>query len=101
MSDLHLKLKGQQDVSLLVTALQREKDLIDVQLQKSHEKLVVFEQKFSQSSERFYEKYSQGEMGDTEDIMTWAGEYQFSVRFKQKQKRLEELILECQRVMVT
>ena len=55
MSDLHLTLKGQQDVSLLVTALQREKDLIDVQLQKSHEKLTIFEQKFSQSSERFYE----------------------------------------------
>ena len=49
-------------------------------------------------SNEFYEKYTNGELGDEEEVMTWAGEYQFILRFKTKLSRLEELISECQKL---
>jgi hypothetical protein len=33
----------------------------------------VFEEKYRLSSQDFYKKFTQGEMGDDEDAMTWAG----------------------------
>ena len=35
--------------------------------------LLTFEEKYQISSQIFYEKFSQGEMGDKEDFITWAG----------------------------
>lgn len=36
-------------------------------------------------------------MGDDENLMAWAGEYQFLQQFKEKQKQLEGLIQECKK----
>jgi len=33
----------------------------------------AFEEKYGLSSQDFYRKFSQGEMGDDEDTITWAG----------------------------
>ncbi|MCX6067930.1 MAG: hypothetical protein NT121_19605 [Chloroflexi bacterium] len=35
--------------------------------------LQAFEQKYKLSSHDFYQKFSQGEMGDDEEVITWAG----------------------------
>ena len=33
----------------------------------------IFEEKYQLSSQNFYKKFSQGELGDGEDFITWAG----------------------------
>lgn len=48
----------------------------------------AFEEKYGLSSRAFYEKFSQGEMGDDEDILTWAGLVEM---LGENEKRLQEL----------
>ncbi|MDO8616481.1 MAG: hypothetical protein Q7T33_12220 [Dehalococcoidia bacterium] len=44
------------------------------------EDLKDFEEKFGMSSKEFYEKFSRGEMGDDQDVIEWAGLYEWSLR---------------------
>ena len=59
------------------------KEILNLELDlKSNEK------KHKLSTEKFYEKYSAGELGDDTDYMIWAGIYEMLRRSK---KKLEEL----------
>jgi len=48
----------------------------------------VFEEKYRLSSQDFHKKFRQGEMGDEEDIITWAGLVEM---IEENEKRLREL----------
>jgi hypothetical protein len=48
-----------------------------------------FEEKYSMSSEEFYQKFEQGVMGDNEDYIVWSGIYEM---FYENEKKLSELI---------
>ena len=48
----------------------------------------VFEEKYQLSSRDFYGKFRQGEMGDDEDAITWAGLVEM---LDENEKRLREL----------
>ena len=97
MTTVNLPVKSPQGVSLLLSALKREQNLMQWELQKTKSRLEEFERKYSMNSEAFFQKYQAGELGDDDSIMTWAGEYQFFLRYQTKLSHLEELIAECQR----
>jgi hypothetical protein len=99
MTEIALEVKNLEELSIIASALQREKKLLEWEIQKSEAKLEAFEKKYAMPTVQFMEKYSKGEMGDEEEIMTWAGEYQFFEKFKEKQKQLEDLIQECKKHM--
>lgn len=44
--------------------------------------LVVYEQQYHMSSADFYARYQRGEMGDTADMVEWAGDYQHYLQLK-------------------
>jgi hypothetical protein len=44
--------------------------------------LVAYEQQYTLSSAEFYARYQRGEMGDTADMIEWAGDYQHYVQLK-------------------
>jgi hypothetical protein len=44
--------------------------------------LVAYEQQYKLSSAEFYARYQRGEMGDTADMIEWAGDYQHYVQLK-------------------
>ena len=44
--------------------------------------LVAYEQQYQISSSDFYVQYQQGEMGDTADMIEWAGDYQHYLQLK-------------------
>ena len=46
--------------------------------------LVAYEQRYQMSSADFYARYQRGEMGDTADIVEWAGDYQHYVQLKEE-----------------
>lgn len=97
MTIVNLPVKSPQEVSLLLSALERERKIIQWELQKTQSRLEEFEKNYSMSSEVFFKKYEAGELGDDQPMMTWAGEYQFFLRYQTKLSHLEELIAECQR----
>lgn len=99
MSEIAFEVKNQQELSIIASALKREKKLLGWEIQKTQAKLEVFEKKYAMQTHQFIEKYTKGELGDEEEIMTWAGEYQFLQKFKEKQKQLKDLIQECRKHM--
>ncbi len=50
--------------------------------------LKAFETKYNLSSKNFYQQFSQGELTDEEEFMTWSGLYEM---FCQNQQQLNEL----------
>ena len=44
--------------------------------------LVTYEQCYQMSSADFYARYQNGEMGDTADMVEWAGDYQHYLQLK-------------------
>jgi len=49
--------------------------------------LVAYEQRYHMSSADFYARYQKGEMGDSADIIEWAGDYQHYVELKDELER--------------
>jgi len=46
--------------------------------------LVAYEQRHQMSSADFYARYRRGEMGDTADVVGWAGDYQHYMQLKKE-----------------
>ena len=46
--------------------------------------LVAYEQRYQMSSSEFYARYQRGEMGDTADMIEWAGDYQHYLQLKEE-----------------
>ena len=46
--------------------------------------LVAYEQRYQVSSSDFYTRYQRGEMGDTAEMIEWAGDYQHYVQLKEE-----------------
>jgi hypothetical protein len=44
--------------------------------------LVAYEQRYQMSSADFYARYQRGEMGDSTDVVEWAGDYQHYLELK-------------------
>ncbi len=97
MTITSIPVKSPQELALILSALQREKRLLEWEIQQTQERLDEFEKQNNMTSLDFYKKYEAGELGDDDSIMKWAGEYQLYLRFQNKLSRLKELISECQR----
>ena len=52
--------------------------------------LKKYEEKYGLTTEEFYEKYSKGDMEDSEDFMLWAGIYEMQLVDKQTLSELEK-----------
>jgi len=46
--------------------------------------LVAYEQRYQMPSSDFYARYQRGEMGDTADMIEWAGDYQHYLQLKEE-----------------
>ena len=46
--------------------------------------LVAYERRYQMSSADFYTRYQRGEMGDTADMIEWAGDYQHYLQLKEE-----------------
>lgn len=94
-----IEINDLQDVSLILEALNREAEILGWELAKIQKKLSFFEQKYNLKSDVFIDKYSIGEMGDEEEIMEWAGEVQMFKRLNNRKNRLEDLKVNCQKIL--
>ena len=46
--------------------------------------LVAYEQRYQMPSADFYARYQKGEMGDTAEVVEWAGDYQHYLQLKEE-----------------
>jgi hypothetical protein len=48
--------------------------------------LIAYEQRYQMGSAEFFAQYQQGKLGDSADVVAWAGEYQHSLGLLQESK---------------
>ncbi len=51
-------------------------------------KLDKFEEKYQMKTDKFYEQFDNGELGDFKDYMLWSGIYEFQLDSKQQLNQL-------------
>jgi len=72
-------------------AIQREIDMLMLALRLSKDALAKFEERYQISSAEFFKKMERGELGDTEDFIEWAGEYELLQRTQDELAELQTL----------
>ena len=81
MQTLILEYEGSHALNSSITrAIRREIEMLKLAVRLSHEALQQFEQHYQIPSDEFFEKMEQGELGDSEDFIKWAGEYELLQR---------------------
>jgi hypothetical protein len=70
--------------------LSRYRDSID----RINSDLKKFETAYKMSSEQFYQKFEEGELGDDEDFFEWSGLYENVRLFKKRIEDLDPLVVE-------
>ncbi|MBI5213692.1 MAG: hypothetical protein HY957_10055 [Nitrospirae bacterium] len=76
--------------TLVKGALENEKKMINVGIRKTIDNIKEFEDKYKMDSASFYQKYSNGELGDAIGYIRWAGEIETLKRLQQNFKELSE-----------
>lgn len=61
---------------LVQSALQREQENLKLALARTEGELARFEKRYRMPSAQFYRGYQSGKLGDRDDFIDWAGEYQ-------------------------
>jgi hypothetical protein len=74
--------------TLVKNSLAMQRQALQAGLKRTKARLKAFEKEFGQTSQTFYRAYQQGEMGDDEQIMEWAGEWE---TYQELQKALDLL----------
>lgn len=54
--------------------------------------LVAYEHQYAMTSEAFYARFLTGEMGDSEDVVVWAGEYELYQSLKRELEQKLQLV---------
>ena len=87
---------NKQDIvnKLVSGALERERRVLQSAIEKTQQNLAVFEKKYSKSSAQFFEDYKHGTIGDSDNTIDWAGEYQIYLDLKNKIDSLEDIVVE-------
>jgi len=62
--------------------LDREASRLASQKARLEQQLAEFEQKYSLSSEEFYEKFERGELGDAMDFVEWSATYEMAANLR-------------------
>ena len=83
---------NQRELIILRNSLERELRIIEHSIEKTIEKLRNFEKKYSMSSEEFYERFERGELGDSQEFMLWAAEYE-ALKVLEKDKEIVKRML--------
>lgn len=54
--------------------------------------LVAYERQYGMTSDAFYARFATGELGDSEDFVVWAGEYQLCQSLKRELEQKLQLV---------
>jgi hypothetical protein len=91
MTQLIVKPVTASNVKQLVqNALENELHILRVGIEKTRQKLRLLEQQFGMESQKFYQEFQSGKMGDRIEYITWAGEYETLLQLQQDYQELVE-----------
>jgi hypothetical protein len=82
-------------IGVLEMSLKRELFLLDKSIFKTKKKLKDFEEKNEMRSEEFFEKFDKGVVGDDQDIMLWAAEYEALKLLEREHDIIKRILSQC------
>ena len=82
-------------INLLESSLKRELFLLDKSISNTKLKLKEFEKQRGMDSHEFYGKFKQGLLGDEQDTMLWAAEYESLELLEAKRLATENILGQC------
>ena len=77
---------------LLQHAVERELHILEISIRNTERKLGMFETKFHMGSKQFYKRYLAGEMGDEQEVMLWAAEYEAFQHIDKEHRKLQKVL---------
>ena len=69
---------------LIQAALDHELRILKIGLEKTIRQLRQFEERFGKESDRFYEEFQAGSLGDAMEYIKWAGEYETFLQLQEE-----------------
>lgn len=92
MNQLILKAKDNNRILPLVNEALKDKTLLLLlSINRLQNELKEYEKKFIMHSEEFYNKYQTGQMGDSPEIIDWAGKFEILFDLKDEYQTLKEI----------
>ena len=80
----------QQLAILLQASISDQLKTLTIGMEKTRRKIEQFEKQFQMASDEFYQAYLNGEMGDDEAVLEWAGEIETLRKLQQDYHLLNE-----------
>lgn len=75
---------------LLESAVRTELRMLDLGLERTNERLRLFEEQYGMASEEFMQRYTKGQIKESLDTIEWAGEIETREMLKEQRKALQE-----------
>ena len=85
-----------RELVILRNSLERELRIIEHSIKRTKEKLKEFEEKYGMSSGEFYKRFERGELGDSQDFMLWAAEYEALKVLERDKEVVERMLRSCE-----
>ena len=94
MSRLMLEYQGTASIqSSISRAIQREINMLSLAVRISKDALRIFERRYDMPSENFFDRMEHGELGDSDDFIEWAGEYELLLRTQNELHELQTITI--------
>lgn len=92
MNQLILKTTNNSKLLPLIhEALEDKSSLLLIGINRLQDELTKYEEKLDMDSEAFYHKYQSGKMGDSSEVIDWAGKFEILLDLKNEYQSLKEI----------
>lgn len=92
MTQLILRSPNNQKLLPLINdALKNESLKLRLGIERIQTELKEYEKEFSLNSETFYKQYQKGKLGDSSEIIDWAGKFELLLDIKEEYQSLQEI----------
>nr|MDO8077873.1 hypothetical protein [Candidatus Freyarchaeota archaeon] len=95
MPSLSVDVKSEIARQALIGALTREQTLARNAVERTKKRLKEYEQRYGTKTEEFYARFKSGELGDTDDYIDWAGEYELLKHVEEEEREIARMLQQC------
>jgi len=95
MPSLSVDVKSEIARQALIGALTREQTLARNAVERTKKRLKEYEQRYGMKTEEFYARFKSGELGDTDDYIDWAGEYELLKHVEEEEREIARMLQQC------
>lgn len=95
MTSLSVDVKSEIARQALIGALSREQTLSRNAISRTKKRLKEYERRYGMKTEEFYERFKSGELGDMDDYVDWAGEYELLKHVEEEEREIARMLEQC------